>query len=329
MKSWLTSLVCLLHVLWSVPQRRCLLITRYGGMGDVLCLLPAVAQWRARHPGLPLVFITGGPQVELVRLSGLADLVLPSDAKGLGFMLRQWLRPEVEVKPLLPDEVSPPRPCGRRHLAAEFAEALDVPFTQTHLPMAVPAKALRALQRTLSESFGAQRVAVVHPGPSWEVREWPVEGWQQLVQRLLNRGLTVIQIGTRHGNARLVDGPQEALAGAVDWRDRLDVGQLLALLSLAVVFVGIDSGPLHLAAVTGIALVGIFGPVDAACRLPQRATAIAVHGDAACVPCHHDAAGPRHWRSGCPNQIACMKELSVDRVMVAVEEALAQGKLAA
>ena len=85
-----------------------------------------------------------------------------------------------------------------------------------------------------------------------------------------------------------------------DWIGKLSMDQMLALLKEADLFVGIDSGMLHMAGAVRTACVGIFGPTDPACRMPIGSPAIGVTAQVPCLGCHHNAGGPGHWISGCP-----------------------------
>jgi ADP-heptose:LPS heptosyltransferase len=96
----------------------------------------------------------------------------------------------------------------------------------------------------------------------------------------------------------------------LEWRDRLSLAELFALMKSATLFVGIDSGPLHLAAIAAAPMIGIFGPVAQECRMPSCENAIGLSANLPCIACHHDAKGPSHWQTGCPQEIECMKALA-------------------
>ena len=100
------------------------------------------------------------------------------------------------------------------------------------------------------------------------------------------------------------------------------------MLSLCDGFVGIDSGLLHMAGAVGTPAVGLFGPVDPALRLPPTTPAVAVTAppsEVPCLGCHHRM--PRlHWKTGCPHDIACMRQLSPDAVFDTVGTMLRCGE---
>ena len=318
MISWLTSLPHCIRLLWLTRQRRCILITRHGGIGDVLCSLPAVEALNRQHPGLPVVFVTSKDYAKMVELSGVVDLVVPNRTRGLSWLQRNWLRPAVQAVLELPDERKPPMPCSRRHLSVEFASQLDVTVAQTH-PQFEPAPSDLQKVAALLEHDGltGKQMIIIHTGPTWPVREWSQQHWEALVSEFQKQGLTPLQIGSSKANAHGVNSPPTSIPGSLDWRDRLSLTELFALIKSASLFIGIDSGPLHLAAIAGSPMIGIFGPVAPECRMPARDNAIGLAAKIPCIACHHDANGPAHWQTGCPQDIECMKALSPVTVLEA------------
>jgi ADP-heptose:LPS heptosyltransferase len=183
----------------------------------------------------------------------------------------------------------------------------------------VPGRARGRLTWRLSKVNPARHpVVVLHPGPSWPVREWPAERWRELAEIISARTPAImIRIGTDLDTLGRVR-PSAPLPNTIDWTNQLGVIEIATLLEQASVFVGIDSGPLHLAGVLGVPAVGLFGPISADLRLHPHARVTVVAGKVDCLRCHHRATGHLHWRIGCPNDIACMREITAQEVFAAV-----------
>ncbi len=103
-----------------------------------------------------------------------------------------------------------------------------------------------------------QPLVVLHPGAGDGRRRWPPEKFARVGEMLVEDGLRVVVTGAITDRG-LVDqmlasttAPLENLCG------RLSLGGLTGLLSRADLFIGNDSGPLHLAEAVGAATVGIF-----------------------------------------------------------------------
>ncbi|MBW2553544.1 MAG: glycosyltransferase family 9 protein [Deltaproteobacteria bacterium] len=89
--------------------------------------------------------------------------------------------------------------------------------------------------------------------------------------------------------------------------------ELCSMIKDASLFVGIDSGIMHLASSLDIPVVGIFGPTDPFYVGPQNDRSIVVREEEMkCVPCYLKACNHRD----------CMKKLTVDKVLHACEQIL-------
>jgi ADP-heptose:LPS heptosyltransferase len=313
------TLIFTVRYLWNVKLRRknMLVLARLGGLGDLACLLACVPALRQRHRNSWLVVITPMGCQQLAASSGLADATAERD----GFLYRfaRWLCPRSTIYyPRLPDEYDPPRP-QVLHLADEFARTLGVKADLSCVHFQTPRRVRWRLAHRLREINPRRHpVVVLHPGPTWPVREWPSHQWCELTKLILeSTSAVMIKIGTdmtSMGQAM----PSSPIPHAVDWTNQLDVMETTALLGMASVFVGIDSGPLHLAGILGVPAVGLFGPVSPRLRLPPQARAVIVTGRADCLGCHHRPTGQLHWQTGCPHDILCMREIGAKDVFAAL-----------
>ena len=92
------------------------------------------------------------------------------------------------------------------------------------------------------------------------------------------------------------------------------VEECVAAIAQAKLFIGIDSGLLHIAAATRTPAVGIFGSTSPQFLYGERFRRDFVVTDVACAGCFHRQ--PRiHWFDNCPHEIACMKTIAVDTVL--------------
>jgi ADP-heptose:LPS heptosyltransferase len=295
-----------------------LLICRYSGMGDIICTFPSVAALKEQHPKSVMVYETRGHNVNLVRRCREVDLVV-GEGSLLTMLLQRFLRPAQILFPALPDECKPPRPRERIHLIDEFRNSFGLTsLDKQSVQLKVSRRAARSVAKRLrQEGIYGKPFALLHTGPTWKVKEWPAEKWNELVVELkAKHQIEVIQIGenrTPYGEIR--EGPR--VTGARNWVGVLTLDETLAALSVADLFLGVDSGVLHLAGTVNTPTIGIFGPTDPACFLPRNSRAVGVTSDVSCLGCHHNSQGPGHWQNGCPNNIQCMSRLQARDVFVA------------
>lgn len=107
--------------------------------------------------------------------------------------------------------------------------------------------------------------------------------------------------------ARLMQRRAVNLAGATS------IGELPALLRACRLFVGNDSGAMHVAAAVGLPVIGIFGPTDPQATRPATPLFTLVREPVSCSPCLL-----RH----CPIDHRCMTRISVEQVFGAARAQL-------
>jgi heptosyltransferase I len=116
------------------------------------------------------------------------------------------------------------------------------------------------------------RFALLNPGAGWGAKQWPAERYGQVARRLAEDGVnSLINFGP--GEEPLVQAVESASEGAAQ-RITCSLTELIALTRRARLFIGGDTGPMHLAAALGIPVVAIFGPTDPARNGPFRTRSI-------------------------------------------------------
>jgi len=164
----------------------------------------------------------------------------------------------------------------------------------------------------LREEASAGAFAILHPGSGGYslARRWAPERFASVAGSLhTRRGLGIVLVGQPG------DGVEEVLrtyrGPATDLTGRTDLGQLAALLRRSALFVGADSGVMHLAAAAGTPMVAIFGPTNQSAWGPWTAgwaPAAIVSAGEACQPCAY--VGYRVGRrEGCPER-HCMERIT-------------------
>ena len=153
-------------------------------------------------------------------------------------------------------------------LAADVAGCpLDLPAVEFPCDAAAEKKV-----KELLEARGVRDFAVLNPGAGWGAKQWQAEHYGEVAKELARDGVqSLINFGPG----------EEALAGAAERTSqgaafpvKLSLPELIALTRRARLFVGGDTGPMHLAAALGVPVVGIFGPTDPARNGPFGRTSI-------------------------------------------------------
>jgi heptosyltransferase I len=153
-----------------------------------------------------------------------------------------------------------------------------------------------------SMSSGRSAIAILNPGAGWGAKQWPPACYGKLAARLAARGLrSLINYGP--GEESLA---REAVASSGGNSVALfsSLSELMALARRSQLFVGGDTGPMHLAALLGVKTVALFGPTDPAINGPYWA-GTRVLRDPASVTNYS------HKRTEDPG----LKKITVERVM--------------
>ncbi len=118
----------------------------------------------------------------------------------------------------------------------------------------------------------------LHVAGGKEYKHWPLPKYAQVINTLRREGKQPILIGA--GPDRTAAQEVQALCEdpPVNLVQRLGIGSLIALFERASLFIGNDSGPMHMAAATGTPIVALFGPTDPVRWGPLTNRALIVRG---------------------------------------------------
>jgi ADP-heptose:LPS heptosyltransferase len=170
------------------------------------------------------------------------------------------------------------------------------------------------------------RYAVFSPGASKRrlAKAWDERKFASVIAWLsMEFGLSCVLVGgddTAECTGVISEYVEEFLKGGVqqvvDLAGKINLRELAAVLKKAKLFVGIDSGVMHMASALDIPTVGIFGPTDPLYVAPQNKQSLVVRQDLACSPCY--------LRSPCYNRI-CLEDLDAEAVLGACRKVLSIG----
>ena len=193
-----------------------------------------------------------------------------------------------------------------------------------------PRAAERVRQRLTAAGIDQRaRIVVMHASAGNPFRRWPAEHFARvaadLARRELSRRIIITSGPSESGSADTIAAAAQQIAGDAGERivrcGEFDLSELRALVARAALFIGGDSGPLHVAATTSVPVVALFGPTLPERSMPWRApSARAIAVDGGPLPCR-----PCHQRSCVPGDFRCLTGVGPERVLAAAEQLLANG----
>jgi len=223
------------------------------GKGSFLRFVGVVRELRARRFGVALITSPQWRAAAAVRFTGARVRVAQERHRN-----RRWLThalpPANSALPVMVDH-------------AALLDALAVP----HGPLryALDPARIESERARLRATIGGPFVAL-HAFASDRRRCVALSRWLEVARELVRRGERIVWVGS----ARELDEVRAATGGDERWRYSVEftdgsLRQTAALVSIASLFVGHDSGPMHVANAFGTPVVGIFAPGQPLRTFPQ------------------------------------------------------------
>lgn len=271
-----------------------LLVVRLGSMGDVIHALPAVASLKQSHPTVPLSWAVEVRWACLLEGNPYVDRVVRIDRRSWSSVLRSYreLRrwdyaAAVDFQGLLKSALVAALARPGRLIGFDCSQLREPPagiFYSTR----VRACSAHVVDRNLELAAAAGASTVVHVFPlpegspegalpegdfvlacplaGWPAKQWPLEYYRDLAGLLQRRLRLPLVLNGPLAAAEIlaqVEGAQLHLSS---------IEGLIWATRRALAVVGIDSGPLHLAAALSKPGVAIYGPTDPARNGPYGGT---------------------------------------------------------
>jgi len=154
-------------------------------------------------------------------------------------------------------------------------------------------------------------LVLLHPGTGGPAKLWFAERWAIVADAIQAAGARLVLTGGPDELTLVAEVAAYMQSAALALAGQTSVGQLAALMRRATLVLGVDSGPLHLAAAQGVPTLHLYGPGDADRFGPwgNRVRHLVLRADLWCSPCGEFAACPRGLA-----QPECMERISAARV---------------
>ncbi len=254
-------------------------------MGDIIHALPAAASLKLSFPDRRLIWVVARKWMELFEGNPYLDEVLPFERKTVAGLAATWKRLRaiqpgvaIDFQGLIqsaaagriahPDEfVGLDKTLARERSAALFyskpTHALGPHRVERCLQLAQAAGAATLTEEAWLPAGKAEGnlpdgpFVLANPFAGWVSKQWPIEHYSALAKRTKAHGLTLV-VNVPESKAGRLRAMQDL------WVHSSSISGLIDATRRAAAVVGVDSGPLHMAAALKKPGVAIFGPTDPA-----------------------------------------------------------------
>ena len=328
-------------------SKKKILIVKLGAIGDVVMSLAMINEIDIKYPGARITWMAGkivGPLIKSISrideaiIINDSDLLTGNPVKRLIVLFKMWVKlfgkrydliitaykdkryrllTSTALGKVRKDFVGKVRRTtltpGRYH-ALEYMRLIndtdDWQMRAAIFPECdiIPSQNLESVFLKLETKY----VAIAPAGAknllsSDDVRRWPVENYVQVAKELSSRKITVIIIGAQSDSwvsEHFENTPVVNLIGKTSITDVVYIYNNCSLL------ISHDTGLLHLAKLSGINTIALFGPVDPRWRVGKNENIETIWGgeDLYCAPCYNGKTFAE-----CDNNI-CMKNIDPESV---------------
>jgi heptosyltransferase-1 len=264
-------------------NRDSILVIRLSALGDIIHTLPAVTTLKRSFPDRKLAWLVAPRWIPLLEGNPYIDEIIPLDRRNIPHMIDTFRRLRALNAGLAFDfqglfqSALAGRLAGPKALYGFAKTVAREPFAALLYTHSIPVKGPHRIERAvqLAEAAGArcptfeawippgkpegelpnEPFVLTSPFAGWAGKEWPLEAYDQVGARLAREGLRLVanvpaQKVPELAGASHICVHTSSLPGLIDATRR------------ATAVLGLDSGPLHLAAALGKAGVGLYGPTD-------------------------------------------------------------------
>jgi lipopolysaccharide heptosyltransferase II len=194
----------------------------------------------------------------------------------------------------------------------KFADALGLPDDGVSFDLRLRPEEEQKIETLLA--ITPQPFAAFFLGSRWPSRFWFPQATAEVARALQQEyGMGIVLVG---GLSEVAFAQQvsEAMGTAVtNLSGKTTLRDLIGIFRRAHLAMGPDSGPMHIAAATGIPVISLWGATSPVRSAPWRSETYVIRGKAACSPC---------YVRQCPIERACMRRITPGHVLSVARQIL-------
>ena len=264
------------------------LLLRFGGLGDLLAVLPSIFYLRKTMPDGELTLVCREEYGGLFQDAGFVDRLVPAGGRRAAALFgglsgadpetRSWAEGFCLAVTWMQKPPDPSLEEGLRSIGIPEVRVIALPallavpvsrFFFDATVSIIPGAGVNApgfdecarlpvSERAVASARGP--FAVVHPGSGGESKRWPLANFLEIVRRLADRGMPGVLVTGEAEEGPFFSGLLEKKELPPGWTrlSRPALSGLAGLLAEASFYLGNDSGVTHLAAACGAKVLALF-----------------------------------------------------------------------
>jgi heptosyltransferase-1 len=273
-----------------MPERKSILAIRLSALGDIIHALPAIGSLKRSFPSSRLALLIAPRWTPIVEGNPYIDQLIDPNASSV-----YGLAPDLAfdfqglVKSAFLGRMARPKKLYGFSRAVARESLASIFYTHA-VPVTGPHRVDRCLQLIAAAGAAAlsdeawippgraeadlpsRPFVLASPFAGWAGKEWPIENYDALARLLSAEGLDLVLNVPEHRRHELA-----ALDRA--HAHSSSISGLIGATRRAAAIVGVDSGPLHLAAALRKPGVALFGPTDPRLTGPYGGSMIVIRSD--------------------------------------------------
>ncbi len=173
------------------------------------------------------------------------------------------------------------------------------------------------LQRGINDK---DSLIAIHPGGSWKYKLWPVQNFAELGDIIAQKYSSRILVFTGPDEIALGNQMSKIMKSKPIFIKDIGLRQLAAIIQRCQLYIGNDTGPMHIATAVGTRVISIFGSTDAKRSGPYGNGHIVISKKIDCSPCHPGSHPGKCGRGSC----AAIDSIQLDQVANVIERIMSE-----
>lgn len=284
-------------------------VRKVGGIGDVLMILPSLRQIKSEFPHIRLTFALDRHRTANDNYYSLcANLPFIDNIVDARYVNHSNYKYVADVSAVCIRYERSDLPAVNR--IDLFAQHLGVQKIANKIPQYIVegTEAHWASEALMPLRAAEVRLVALHTASMDGKRCWPKERYLELVEACA--GLPIHFVVFDYNN---VFNNWDKFDNVTNFSNT-NIREMAALIGQCDLFVGPDSGPMHIAAAVRTPAIVLFGSIPPEARINYYPTHVAITSDSvSCLGC---------WYSPCRIQLKCMKDITAIHVRLKIQEYL-------